>query len=46
MSTKQLVGFGLGISIFLILILIEPPEGMNPLAMKAAAVSLLMAISG
>ena len=44
MSTKQLVGFGLGISIFLMLILIEPPEGMNPLAMKAAAVSLLMAI--
>ena len=44
MTKKQLVGFGLGISSFLILISVDPPSGMNPLAMRAAAVSIMMAI--
>ena len=44
MSRKQLIGFGLGISSFIIMLTIDPPKGMNPLAMKAAAVSIMMAI--
>ncbi len=44
MSRKQMIGFGLGLSSFLFLISIEPPNDMNPLAMKAAAVSIMMAI--
>ena len=44
MNRKQKLGFGLGISVFLILLLIEPPEDMNPLAMRAVAVSMMMAI--
>ena len=44
MSLKQQIGIVLGLSVFLILLVVQPPEGMNPLAMKAAAVSLLMAI--
>ena len=44
MSTKQLVGFGLGMFSFLVLISVDPPSDMNPLAMKAAAVSIMMAI--
>tara|TARA_B100001287_G_scaffold151454_1_gene127451 strand:+ start:469 stop:1914 length:1446 start_codon:yes stop_codon:yes gene_type:complete len=44
MNIKQMIGFGLGLSSFLFLILIEPPHDMNPLAMRAAAVSIMMAI--
>ena len=44
MSTKQIVGFVLGIVFFFVLISIDPPSDMNPLAMKAAAVSIMMAI--
>tara|TARA_A100001015_G_scaffold85903_1_gene95483 strand:- start:1024 stop:2469 length:1446 start_codon:yes stop_codon:yes gene_type:complete len=44
MSRKQMIGFGLGLSSFLFLISIEPPHNMNPLAMRAAAVSIMMAI--
>ena len=44
MSRKQMIGFGLGLSSFLFLISIEPPNDMNPLAMRAAAVSIMMAI--
>ena len=44
MSARQKVGFVLGIGLFLILILIPAPENMNPLAMRAAAVSSLMAV--
>ncbi len=44
MSARQKVGFVLGIGLFLVLILIPAPENMNPLAMRAAAVSSLMAV--
>ena len=44
MNRKQLIGFGLGIGSFIIMLTIDPPKGMNPLAMKAAAVSIMMAI--
>ena len=44
MSRKQMIGFGLGLSSFLFLISIEPPNDMNPLAMRAAAVSIMMAV--
>ena len=44
MSRKQLIGFGLGIGSFIIMLTIDPPNGMNPLAMKAAAVSIMMAV--
>ena len=44
MNVKQMIGFGLGLSSFLFLILIDPPNDMNPLAMRAAAVSIMMAI--
>ena len=44
MNTKQKIGFILGLFVFFVLINLEPPENMNPLGMKAAAVSLLMAI--
>ncbi|MDC3166462.1 DASS family sodium-coupled anion symporter [Candidatus Marinimicrobia bacterium] len=44
MSRKQMIGFGLGLSSFLFLISIEPPNDMNPLAIRAAAVSIMMAI--
>ena len=41
---RQKIGLVLGISIFTVLLLLPPPENMDPLAMKAAAVSLLMAV--
>ena len=44
MSRKQLIGFGLGLGSFLVLITMDPPSNMNPLAMKAAAVSVMMAV--
>ena len=44
MNNKHIIGFGLGLSAFLFLISIEPPNDMNPLAMRAAAVSIMMAI--
>ena len=44
MSARQKLGFVLGIGLFLVLILIPAPENMNPLAMRAAAVSSLMAV--
>ena len=44
MNRKQMIGFGLGLSAFLFLISIDPPQDMNPLAMRAAAVSIMMAI--
>jgi len=44
MSLRQKTGIVLGISIFLILLLIPVPDGMNPKAMKAAAVTMLMAV--
>ena len=44
MDLKQKIGFASGISIFLFLMIIDPPEGMDPKAMSAAAVSILMAI--
>ena len=44
MNRKQMIGFSLGLSAFIFLISIEPPHDMNPLAMRAAAVSIMMAI--
>ena len=44
MSKKQLIGFGLGLGSFLVLITMDPPSNMNPLAMKKAAVSVMMAV--
>ena len=44
MNLKQKIGFTSGCLIFIILILLKPPEGMNPLAMRALAVSIMMAI--
>ncbi len=44
MVMRQKIGLVLGLSIFTVLLLLPPPENMDPLAMKAAAVSLLMAV--
>ena len=44
MQKKQKIGFVLGVGVFCVLLLLPVPENMNPLAMKAAAVSALMAI--
>lgn len=44
MNAKQKIGLVLGLLVFIILIFIQPPEGMNPLAMRALAVSMMMAI--
>ena len=44
MEMRQKIGLVLGITIFVLLVSIDPPENMDPLAMRAAAVSLLMAI--
>ena len=44
MNLKQKIGFISGCLIFTILIISDPPEGMDPLAMRALAVSIMMAI--
>ena len=44
MISKQKIGFIVGIGLFSFCVLSTPPESMNPLAMKAAGVSLLMAV--
>ena len=44
MENRQKIGLGLGLAVFMTLLLLPAPENMNPLAMRAAAVSLLMAI--
>ena len=44
MDLRQRIGLILGVFIFAILMLVPVPENMNPLAMRAAAVSLLMAV--
>ena len=44
MEIRQKIGLGLGITTFVLLMSLNPPENMNPVAMRAAAVSLLMAI--
>ena len=44
MKLRQKVGMVLGVSVFVLLLALPEPEGMNPLAMRAAAVSLLMAV--
>ena len=44
MEIKQKIGLFTGLGVFIVLISLPVPEGMNPLAMKAAAVSALMAI--
>ena len=44
MGLRQKIGFIVGLSLFFSFIIIPPPENMNPLAMKAAGVSLLMSV--
>ena len=44
MEIKQKIGLFTGLGVFIVLISLPVPDGMNPLAMKAAAVSALMAI--
>ena len=39
-----MIGFCLGLFSFLFLISIEPPNDMNPLDIRAAAVSFMMAV--
>ena len=44
MENRKKLGFVIGLSLFAVFLFVSPPDGMNPLAMKAIAVSLLMAI--
>jgi len=44
MTIKQKIGFTSGFLVFIILIFLEPPEGMSQIAMRALAVSIMMAI--
>ena len=44
MSVRQKTGIILGLFVFVILLLIPVPDDINPKAMRAAAVSMLMAI--
>ena len=44
MERRQRIGIVLGLTLFIVLMIIPEPEGMNPLAMRAAAVSMLMAV--
>ena len=44
MNLKQKIGFTSGFLVFIILIFLEPPEGMSQIAMRALAVSIMMAI--
>ena len=44
MERRQRIGIVLGLTLFIVLMIIPEPEGMNPLAMRAAAVSILMAV--
>ena len=44
MELRQKIGLFLGLTIFIALMIIPAPDNMNPLAMRAAAVSLLMAV--
>ena len=44
MFTRQKIGIVLGLFTFVTMLLIPVPEGMNPLAMSAAAVAMLMAV--
>lgn len=42
-SKRQLIGLLAGIPLFLILLLVPPPEGMSPEAQKTLAITVLMA---
>ena len=44
MSVRQKTGIVLGLFVFVTLLLLPVPEDMNPKAMRAAAVSMLMSI--
>ena len=44
MDLRQKTGFIIGVFLFFLFLNIPPPENMNPLAMRAAAVSILMAV--
>ena len=44
MELRQKLGLWFGLTSFTLLMVLPPPENMDPLAMRAAAVSLLMAI--
>ncbi len=41
---RNKLGLYIGAGVFALLLILPPPEGMHPAGMKAAAVSLLMAI--
>ena len=43
-NTTQRIGLFLGPVVFIIMLSITPPEGMNPSAMKVAAIAALMAV--
>ena len=43
-GTMKKVGLILGPALFLLLLAMTPPEGMQPEAMKVAAVTVLMAV--
>ena len=44
MEKRKKIGFVLGFLCFIFFIVTPPPNGMNPLGMKALAISSLMAI--
>ena len=44
MPSRQTSGLLLGLFLFLILLILPPPEGLQPVAMRAGAVTLLMAV--
>jgi len=44
MFNRQKIGIVLGLFVFVIMLLLPVPEGMNPQAMRAAAVAMLMAV--
>ena len=44
MFNRQKIGIVLGVSVFILVMILPLPDGMSPKAMKAVAVSSLMAI--
>ena len=44
MYNRQKIGIVLGVIVFVLIMILPEPDGMNPKAMKAAGVSILMAI--
>ena len=44
MPSRQTVGLLLGFGLFLLMLALPTPDGLNPVAMRAGAVTLLMAV--